>query len=171
MAKKQTKADVVACERSGASKHVETLKKLRIVIRAAQRHSSWIEKHCGVKGAQLWIMQELHDTPGMRVSDVAARLAIHQTTTSNLLNALLEKGYIEKIRDMEDQRVVKLILSRRGATVLKKAPQPTRGLLPEALRKMDSSSLVKLNKGLDALLAEMNSGDESFALQPFIFNM
>jgi len=47
--------------------HLDTLKKLRIVIRAAQRHSAWIEKQCGVSGAQLWIMQELDETPGLRV--------------------------------------------------------------------------------------------------------
>lgn len=33
--------------------HLDTLKKLRIVIRAAQRHSTSIEKQCGVSDAQL----------------------------------------------------------------------------------------------------------------------
>lgn len=169
MAKKGIKVE--APKRSGAAADIETLKKLRIVIRAAQRHSSWIEKHCGVTGAQLWILQELQDAPGLRVTDVAERLAIHQTTTSNLLNALLEKGYIEKVRDLEDQRVVKLVLSKRGATVLKKAPQPARGLLPEALKKMDTTNLNKLNKGLDALLAVINSADETYGMQPLPFTM
>lgn len=169
MAKNATKAG--AAKRSGITPDIETLQKLRIVIRAAQRHSSWIEKHCGVTGAQLWILQELQDAPGLRVTDVAARLAIHQTTTSNLLNALLEKGLIEKVRDLEDQRVVKLVLSKRGATVLKKAPQPARGLLPEALKQLDTASLNKLNKGLDALLTVISSGDENFGMQPLPFTM
>lgn len=150
---------------------VETLKKLRIIIRSAQRHSSWIEKNCGVTGAQLWVLQELKDAPGLRVGEVAAKLAIHQTTASNLLNALLEKEYLEKFRDRDDQRVVKLVLSKRGAAVLKKAPTPARGLLPEALCNMDARSLASLNKGLDALLAVMESADESYAAQPFSFNM
>jgi DNA-binding MarR family transcriptional regulator len=168
-AKKSTTKDAV--KKSGRQMEVDTLMKLRIVVRAAQRHSSWIEKHCGLTGAQLWILQELKDAPGLRVGEVAAKLAIHQTTTSNLLNVLLDKGYIEKIRDMEDQRVVKLVLSKEGATVLKKAPKPARSLLPEVLRQLDAGSLSSLNKGLDAMLDVIGDVDEKSALQPFSFNM
>jgi DNA-binding MarR family transcriptional regulator len=169
IAKKST--NKAATKQSGRQMEVETLMKLRIVIRAAQRHSSWIEKNCGVTGAQLWILQELNDAPGLRVGEIAVKLAIHQTTASNLLNALLEKGYIEKIRDLEDQRVVKLVLTRQGAAVLKKAPRPTRSLLPEVLRQLDAGSLSSLNKGLDAMLAVIGHVDEKSALQPFSFNM
>lgn len=174
MAKKDTTKNSMtkaATKQPGRQIEAETLMKLRIVVRAAQRHSSWIEKHCGITGAQLWILQELKDAPGLRVGEVAAKLAIHQTTASNLLNALLDKGYIEKIRDMEDQRVVKLVLSKQGAAVLKKAPQPARSLLPEVLRQLDAGSLSSLNKGLDAMLAIIGDVDEKSALKPFSFNM
>lgn len=36
---------------AGEIADVDVLKKLRIVIRAAQLHSAWIEKQCGVSGA------------------------------------------------------------------------------------------------------------------------
>src|SRR3569623_94413 len=84
---------------------LNALRKLRILIRAAHRHSSWIEKQCGVSGAQLWIMQELRDRPALRVGEVAQRLAVHQTTASNLLEGLVSNGYVAKIRDPDDHRV------------------------------------------------------------------
>lgn len=151
--------------------HVDALKKLRIVIRAAQRHSSWIEKQCGISGAQLWILQELYETPGLRVGEVADKLAIHQTTTSNLLDALVKRGYVIKTRDTDDQRVVKLTLSEEGITLLQRAPTPARGLLPEALRKLDQDSLSGLNKGLQALLDVIEAVDEGYGLQPLPFTM
>lgn len=151
--------------------HMDALKKLRIVIRAAQRHSSWIEKQCGISGAQLWILQELHETPGLRVGEVADKLAIHQTTTSNLLDALVKRGYVIKTRDEEDQRVVKLTLSEEGTSLLHRAPTPARGLLPEALRKLDQASLTDLNKGLQALLDVIEAVDEGYGLQPLPFTM
>ena len=86
------------------SPDLEALQKLRIVIRAAQRHSLWVEKQCGVNGAQLWIMQELFEAPGLRVGQITARLAIAQTTTSNLLEGLVRKGYVVKTRDLDDAR-------------------------------------------------------------------
>lgn len=151
--------------------HVDALKKLRIVIRAAQRHSAWIEKQCGVSGAQLWILQELSESPGLRVGELADKLAIHQTTTSNLLDVLVKKGYVVKGRDPDDQRVVKLELSEEGMTLLQRAPTPARGLLPEALRKMDEQGLQDLNKGLQSLLHVIDLVDESFGLQPMPFTM
>lgn len=153
------------------SAHLDTLKKLRIVIRAAQRHSAWIEKQCGVSGAQLWIMQELHEKPGLRVGEVAEMLAIHQTTVSNLLDALGKRGYVVKERDPGDQRVVKLMLSKEGKALLRKAPKPARGLLPEALRKLDADGLTQLNAGLQALLDVIEQVDEGYGLQPLPFNM
>lgn len=151
--------------------HLDVLKKLRVVIRAAQRHSAWVEKQCGISGAQLWVMQEVHDAPGARVGEIASRLAIHQTTMSNLLNALVRQGYVMKSRDDTDQRVVKLALSEEGKRLLEHAPKPARGLLPEALLQMDREALTELNRGLCHLTDSIDSMDEEYSLQPLSFTM
>lgn len=153
------------------SAHLDALKKLRIVIRAAQRHSAWIEKQCGVSGAQLWIMQELHETPGLRVGELASRLAIHQTTASNLLRPLEKSGYVVKARDPDDQRAVRLALSEKGAELLTRAPKPARGLLPESLLHLDERRLAQLNEGLQGLLDSIGHIDERYGLEPMPFNM
>ncbi|HJV51653.1 MULTISPECIES: MarR family winged helix-turn-helix transcriptional regulator [Oxalobacteraceae] len=148
---------------------MQVLKKLRIVIRAAQRHSAWIEKQCGISGAQLWMLQELHDSPGLRVGEIAGKLAIHQTTASNLLDVLVKNGYVQKTRDPQDQRVVKLMLSKKGGDLLTKAPKPARGLLAEALGKLDQGGLSELDKGLQALLDVIEQGDDASGMQPLSF--
>lgn len=157
--------------KAGKATAVDVLQQFRIVIRAAQRHSGWIEKQCGVTGTQLWLMQELAETPGLRVGELAQRLAIHQTTTSNMLNALVERRLLVKERDSSDQRVVTLGLTKEGVTLVKKAPKPARGLLPEALRKLEQARLTDLARGLQALLDEMGQTDEGFAKQPLPFTM
>jgi DNA-binding MarR family transcriptional regulator len=151
--------------------HLEALKKLRIVIRAAQRHSAWIEKQCGVSGAQLWIVQELHESPGLRVGEIASKLAIHQTTASNLLRPLEKQGYVVKARDPSDQRAVKLALSEKGAELLVRAPKPARGLLPESLLGMSEERLAQLDLGLQGLLGSIGAIDEGHGLEPLPFTM
>lgn len=169
--RKSKNSDQSAREEAVESPQMKVLKKMRIVIRAAQRHSAWVEKQCGVTGAQLWVMKELHDAPGLRVGEVAGRLAIHQTTMSNLLDALVKKGYVKKERDQIDQRVVKLVLSEEGHHIIERAPIPARGLLQEALLKLDQKSLDDLNSGLQALLNVIDRVDEDHALQPMPFMM
>jgi len=150
---------------------VDVLKKLRIVFRAAQRHSLWIEKQCGVNGAQLWMMQELLDHPGLRVGELASKLAIHQTTASNLIDALRKRGYVVKERDAVDQRVVNLKLSDEGKQVLQQAPTPARGLLQEAILHLDEESLAQLDAGLQGMLASIDKLDEGFGMLPLPFMM
>jgi DNA-binding MarR family transcriptional regulator len=164
--------DTPSDDAQGAAAHrASILKKLRIVIRSAQRHSSWIEKKCGVNGAQLWIIHELHATPGMRVGEIAERLAIHQTTASNLLDELQKKKLVIKTRDANDQRVVRLTLSDSGSVLLAGAPKPARGLLPGALLKMNGSALQKLDAGLQGLLDSVGLIDEESGMLPLPFTM
>lgn len=152
-------------------KPTDVLQKLRIVIRAAQRHSAWTEKQCGVTGAQLWVMQELNDVVGLRVGEIAARLAIHQTTASNLIETLVKKGLIVRTRDVGDQRVVRLAMSDKGKDVFAAAPKPARGLLPEALRALDAAAIRELDSGLQSLLVVIGAVDEAHGMLPLSFTM
>lgn len=172
MARKRALEDGERTNRDSASSaRLDILQKLRIVIRSAQRHSLWIEKQCGVSGAQLWIMQELYDQPGVRVGELAAKLAIHQTTASNLVDALRKRGYVLKTRDSGDQRVVNLRLSDEGTKALIKAPKPARGLLPEAILHLNEESLRQLDQGLQGLLKSIDKLDEEFGMLPLPFTM
>ncbi|MCM8611969.1 MAG: MarR family winged helix-turn-helix transcriptional regulator [Candidatus Accumulibacter sp.] len=69
----------------------------------------------------MWILQEVQRLPGLGVTDLAALLAIHQSTCSQLVEKLVARGYLIKTRRHEDQRRVGLHLAwcrpgHRGAT-------------------------------------------------------
>jgi DNA-binding MarR family transcriptional regulator len=135
---------------------LETLTKFRLVINSTKRHYKWIEQQTGVNGALVWALWELHQSPGLKVSEIADAMAIHQSTASNLLDKLQDKGLIKRDRSAEDQRVVRLFLTRAGKSLISRVPQPARGLLQEALIKLPPESLQSLNHLLEQLLREMN---------------
>ena len=151
--------------------YLEILQKFRIIVRAAQKYSQKVEKLLGVSGAQLWILKEIDINPGLRVGEIAGKLAIHQTTASNLLDALEKKGMVCKTRLPTDQRMVSLSLTKEGQALLQKAPELSRGLLPEALAQMETGDLEQLGKSLDILLHTISQVDEEFAMQPLPFTM
>jgi DNA-binding MarR family transcriptional regulator len=158
-------------QKSAGDIRLDVLKKLRVIIRTAQQHSLWIEKQCGVNGAQLWLMQELYESAGLRVGELAQRLAIHQTTTSNLLDGLTKRAYVEKSRDPQDLRVVRISLTEAGTALLMRAPRPARGLLPEALRQLDDDQMQCLSTGLQSLIDGIETVDEAFEMLPLPFTM
>lgn len=145
---------------------LETLTKFRLVINSTKRHYKWIEQQTGVNGALVWALWELHQTPGLKVSEIADTLAIHQSTASNLLDKLEEKGLVKRDRSTDDQRVVRLYLTRAGKTLIARVPQPARGLLQEALIKLPSESLRTLDHLLDQLLREMGNGNARLPRKP-----
>jgi DNA-binding MarR family transcriptional regulator len=139
---------------------------LRIVMRAVQDYSRHVENQCGLNSSQLWALWELFTTPGMKVSELAAALYIHQSTASNMLDKLERKGLVERRRGGPDQRIVRLYLSEAGVALLAVAPRPAQGALTAALQQLPDTSLQCLSAGLSDLLAGLKFKDPKAALRP-----
>jgi len=142
------------------------LRQFRIVIRSIKRHYQWVEKRCGVSGAQLWAMERIAASPGLSPGDLASQLAIHPSTASNLLARLEELGMVKRSRRSRDQRRVQLMLTTKGTSVLRKAPRPLKGVLQQALADMPPASLAALQRRLNDLLALMRIRDDAARTQP-----
>jgi MarR family transcriptional regulator, organic hydroperoxide resistance regulator len=137
------------------------LKQFRIVFRSVKRHFQWVEAQCGVSGAQLWALGKVGESPGLKVSELAKALAIHQSTASNMLDRLEQLGLIRRERISSDQRVVHLYLTPKGKKVLASAPQPFQGVLPDALAALPDPVLAALHRHLTTLIATMKVKDSS----------
>ena len=75
------------------------------------------------------------------VSELAARLSIHQSTCSLLVDKLVRAKLVAKTKSKTDQRRVGLALSSRGQQVLKRAPGPPEGVLPEAVAGLSTATV------------------------------
>jgi DNA-binding MarR family transcriptional regulator len=133
----------------------EVLGRFREVFRAAKLHFAAVQKIAGVSGAQLWALSEINAQPGLRVSDLTQKMSLHQSTVSNLVEKLNSSGLLRRLREAGDNRVVRLQLTSAGKKVVARAPKPTRGVLPDALEKLDRRSLKKLSTSLDSLVKQM----------------
>ncbi|MHB8454699.1 MAG: MarR family winged helix-turn-helix transcriptional regulator [Acidiferrobacterales bacterium] len=151
---------------NGAEAAREALKKFRIIFSSVRKHFEDVQSRCGVSGAQLWVVFEIFRNPGVRVSELAQALSIHQSTASNLVAGIEKKGLLLKERGGPDQRVVRLHLTRKGKEVVAKAPKPVMGVLPDALHQLPNKALRDLNTNLDALISLMHLTDETAATKP-----
>jgi DNA-binding MarR family transcriptional regulator len=142
------------------------LKQFRLIFGSVRQHFRQVEEQCGISGSQLWVIREVHDEPGIGVSALAAKLSIHQSTCSQLVDALAVRGYLTKARLGEDQRRVGLTLTGLAKKVLAKAPGPAEGLLPMALSELSSSSLKTLSAHLDKVVSGLSVKDKAHAERP-----
>jgi len=145
---------------------LETLQKFRIIIGAVRQHSQALEAACGISGAQVWVLANIADAPDITVSQLSQALSVHVSTASNLLDKLARAGLVERIRNEEDRRVVRLRLTEAGSDILARAPRPLTGLIVDALEKMPSDALTRLDSELSSLIGNLNLVDRNAANVP-----
>jgi DNA-binding MarR family transcriptional regulator len=137
------------------------LEQFRLIFRSAKKHFQWVQERTGVSGAQMWVLAELRRKPGIRVTELAYAMAVHQSTASNLVERLAKSGLIRRDRSGKDQRVVHLSLTRAGRETVARAPLPLEGVLPDALNSLGHADLVELQQRLDKLARLMKVRDQA----------
>lgn len=137
------------------------LRQFRIVFNAVKTHFRQVEREAGVGGAQLWALSVIERSPGIGVTGLARELDIHQSTASNLTKALIERGLVSAVREGADRRSVALRLQPDGESVLKAAPLPFTGVLPDALASLDADTLARLEEDLSKLIGVLAADEES----------
>ena len=152
--------------RSKKQLSLHVLKKFRIIYGSVRHHFREVERSCGVTGSQLWIMQEVATSAGIGVSDLADRLSIHQSTCSQLVEKLVARKLIIKERNNEDQRRVGLRLTDEAAKLIKMAPSPAEGVLPEALWALSGEAIQTLNSSLEKVIEQLQIRDDKLADKP-----
>ena len=131
-----------------------------------RQHFREIEQTCGVTVSQLWIMQEISATAGIGISELAEKLAIHQSTCSLLVDKLVVRKLVIKERNKLDRRRVGLRLTIDAIKLLKKSPGPAEGILPEALRALPAGTIRSLDSSLAKVIEQLEIKDEKLAERP-----
>lgn len=143
------------------SQPMRVLRQFRIVFNAVKTHFRQVEREAGVGGAQLWALSVIQQHPGIGATGLARELDIHQSTASNLVRGLVERGYVSGSREGADRRTVALHVQPAGLEVLQRAPMPFAGVLPDALASLDAATLGQLERNLDLLIGELGADDDA----------
>lgn len=134
---------------------IRVLRQFRILFNAVRTHFRDVERTAGIGGAQLWALSVIGQQPGIGVSELARTLDIHQTTASNLVRVLVQRALIATSPSPSDRRAVSLSVTAQGKRILRTAPAPFSGVLPDALARMTPQQLARIEKDLAALIAEV----------------
>jgi len=150
--KKSPPANIATPDQDAA---LRVLRQFRLVFGAVRRHFQDMEKSAGLGGAPIWAMSLIAQQPGMRVTELARAMDIHQSTASNLVRALIRAGCVRSEKSATDRRAAELHPLPAGRKLLAKVPGPYAGVLPQALRELDTQTLLELENHLAALLQKL----------------
>ena len=91
--------------------------------------------------AQIKALTSFYGAEEYTMSDLSQNLGVTLPTTTSMINRLIQFGFIERKRDNNDRRVVKVKLTVRGRAILRKLMQERRIALEALLQALDNEEL------------------------------
>ena len=142
------------------------LQKFRVIYGSMRRHFREIEDRCGLPASQVWILQEVQNSPDLGITELSECIGVHQSTCSQLVEKLVARGCLVKVRHQRDQRRVGLRLLPDGVKAIDALPGPAEGLLPAALAVLPEVVLKTLDINLSELIRYLPRRSDLFAHVP-----
>ncbi len=128
---------------------------IRAVVRDLRISGRESEQKLGVTGAQLYVLEELSESPALSINELAARTFTHQSSASTIVSRLVERRLVTRSADRGDARKLSISLTAAGRAVLRKAPQVAQTSLVAGLRELSRGDLKQLAKSLSVLTEAM----------------
>ncbi|AKE42196.1 Multiple antibiotic resistance protein marR [Corynebacterium kutscheri] len=110
-----------------------------------------IAEQSDLTGPQLTIMTSLKEHGPSRISYIAQTEGIRMPTASNALHQLEIRGLVERIRDQEDRRGVKVQLTTLGFSELKRVGDERTQYLAQMLDSLPADQLDRVEEFSDVV--------------------
>ncbi|MCC6738514.1 MAG: MarR family transcriptional regulator [Planctomycetia bacterium] len=118
----------------------------------------------GVSGPQLWAMRTIRRAGSVSMGQLAARMHLHVSTVTGIIDRLQEAGLVTRTRSSEDRRILHVAITEKGRKVVARAPEPPRSVIARGLEKIGRRDLASIRRSLAQLsrmmgVAGVSSGD------------
>lgn len=110
-----------------------------------------IAEQSDLTGPQLSIMARLKSNGPSRISQIAREEGIRMPTASNALHQLEQRELVERIRDEQDRRGVRVQLTRLGESELERVGEERTKYLAEMLGTLSEEDLAQLSEMTDII--------------------
>jgi len=101
------------------------------------------------------VMIQLYKHGDLCMKDLAEKVGKDKSTITALVNKLVKLGYIEKVKDREDNRMTHLILTDKGRSIKGVFSQISEGLLEKVYRDFEEQDKVSLIEKLERVSANL----------------
>lgn len=125
---------------------------LRRIVRVLSASAHGPPSRRGPTGAQLFVLRQIDAAPGLSIGELAARTLAGQSTVSEVVSRLVERGLVSRRANPSDARQVRLQLTARGRAAVRDTEPTAQERLAAALASLDESERAQLVRSLELWL-------------------
>jgi MarR family transcriptional regulator, lower aerobic nicotinate degradation pathway regulator len=148
---RNSRPDISSIQSVDAStQHVmDSLRRIVRVLGASARGPA--ARH-GATGAQLFVLHQIDAAPGLSIGELAARTLTGQSTVSEVVSRLVERGLVARHADPSDARQTRLQLTARGRSTIRDTEPTAQERLASGLASLAPAERDDLARALDRWL-------------------
>lgn len=132
----------------------------RRILRALRVAAGRTQSDAGISAAQLFVLRTLADGSECSLSEIAARTMTDRTSVASVVDRLVDACLVSRRPSRADRRRAAISLTRKGYTVLQRAPEAPTALLVAGLGTLSDRQLTSLATGLTTLTRAMGLSEE-----------
>src|SRR5919199_6962687 len=144
--------------RAGDPATARVMDALRRIVRALTA-SARRDAGAGVSGAQRFVLREIAAAPGLSVGELATRAFARQSTVSEVVTRLVERGLVARRAGAADARQTVLTLTARGRRVAGGAERTAQERLVAGLAQLSAAERAALAESFERWLAAADLAD------------
>jgi DNA-binding MarR family transcriptional regulator len=130
-----------------------------IKIERSLRHVAFIIKKrgrdilvdFGITTPQFAALLALRENPNITMGELCDKLFLACSTATDLVDRMEKNGFLERKRDSQDRRVIRLSISERGQQVISEVVAARRRYVSSILEKLDEEEISQLAQSLERL--------------------
>ena len=105
----------------------------------------------GITGVQLMTLGFINHHDNCKTSDIANFLSVSPPDATRIVETLVKKGFVERINDEKDRRIIRLRIKGDGKKVFEVIRQELALSFSKILEKMNKQDAEALLRGMKAL--------------------
>lgn len=139
----------------------DILTDLRRIIRAVNLEGKRVEKSFGVSIPQYLCLRCLNEAPGFTASmkDLREALQLNPSTITGIVQRLERGGYAARLPRSEDRRKSMIVLTEKGASVVRENPQILHRTLLERLSRLNDEEYERLRCSFREIIGFLDLGE------------
>jgi DNA-binding MarR family transcriptional regulator len=130
----------------------EIVQSFHRLFKSVDTFSKYTLRKFGVSGPQIWALRTVAEGGRITIGDLAERMHLHISTVSGILDRLERAKLVVRERSDEDRRTTYLTVTRKGMSVIARAPEPPRAKLSRKLARLGPREVASLLRGLRQLV-------------------
>lgn len=140
-----------------ASRLDDSLIALRRILRATEIYSRDLAQTAGLTPAQLRVLQILQGRNSSTPKALAGQMGVSQATVTSLVDKLVARGLVERLRSEVDRRQVNVAVTEVGRGTLANAPNALQQRYARAFERLADWEQAQLVSSLERVAAMLDA--------------